>query len=163
MADIMTPQQRHDCMAAVKGKDTKPEMLVRRFLHAAGFRYGLHNRRLPGTPDIVLRKHKTVIFVNGCFWHGHEGCKYAHLPQTNAEFWRAKIERNRARDARDTATLRSQGWRVIVIWECELKTAALRQATLLSLLATLRPAYLVQTASGPSCTAAEPPSPYGQK
>lgn len=108
-------------MAAVKGKDTKPEMLVRRFLHGRGFRYGLHNKNLPGSPDIVLRRFKTVIFVHGCFWHGHEDCKYYRLPKSNIEFWQTKIDRNRTRDKRDIQALHELGWRVIVIWECQLK------------------------------------------
>ena len=137
----MTPEQRHRCMAAIKSNDTKPEMLVRRYLHAAGFRYGLHNRKLPGSPDIVLCRLKTVIFVNGCFWHGHEGCRYYRRPKSNVDFWRTKIERNRTRDARDIEALRERGWRVIVVWECELKTVALREQTLRELTDTLTGAY----------------------
>ncbi|MCH5238482.1 MAG: DNA mismatch endonuclease Vsr, partial [Muribaculaceae bacterium] len=98
MADTMTPEQRHKCMAAIKGKDTKPEMIVRKYLHSLGYRYGLHNKKLPGSPDLVLRKYKTVIFIHGCFWHGHEGCKYYRLPKSNVEFWQDKITRNRQRD-----------------------------------------------------------------
>lgn len=130
MADTMTPEQRHRCMAAIKSNDTKPEMLVRRYLHALGYRYGLHNKKLPGSPDIVLRRLRTVIFINGCFWHGHDNCKYYRLPKTNPDFWRTKIEANRARDARTTAALRTLGWRVIVIWGCQLKTEELRNKTL---------------------------------
>ncbi len=133
----MTPEQRHRCMAAIKSNDTKPEMLVRRYLHALGYRYGLHNKKLPGSPDIVLRRLRTVIFINGCFWHGHDNCKYYRLPKTNPDFWRAKIEANRARDARDTAALRILGWHVIVIWGCQLKTEELRSKTLRELADTL--------------------------
>ena len=93
MADKLTPEQRHRCMASIRSKDTKPEMLVRRYLFARGFRYRVNVKRLPGTPDIVLRKYRTVIFINGCFWHGHEDCPYFVLPKTNTPFWKAKIER----------------------------------------------------------------------
>ena len=96
--DTMSPQQRHKNMAAIRSADTKPEMTVRRWLHSRGFRYRLNHPRLPGHPDIVLRKYRTCIFVNGCFWHGHEGCRYFRLPKTNIDFWRTKIERNRERD-----------------------------------------------------------------
>lgn len=161
MADTMTPEQRHRCMAAIKSNDTQPEMLVRRYLHALGFRYGLHNRKLPGSPDIVLRRLKTVIFINGCFWHGHEECRYYRLPKSNVEFWQTKIERNRARDARDMEALRKRGWRVIVVWECGLRTVALREQTLRELAETLTGAYLTPDYS--VATAAEPEAPYGGK
>lgn len=133
----MTPEQRHRCMAAIKSNDTKPEMLVRRYLHALGYRYGLHNKKLPGSPDIVLRRLRTVIFINGCFWHGHDNCKYYRLPKTNPDFWRTKIEANRARDARTASALRTLGWHVIVIWGCQLKTEELRTKTLRELADTL--------------------------
>lgn len=96
--DVHTPLQRHKNMAAVRSKNTKPEIIVRHYLWRQGFRYRLNDPRLPGHPDIVLRKYRTCVFVNGCFWHGHEGCKYAHLPQTHAEFWLQKITRNKERD-----------------------------------------------------------------
>ena len=99
----MTPEQRSQNMAAIKGKDTKPEMIVRKYLFSRGLRFRVQVRRLPGTPDIVLPKYKTVIFVNGCFWHGHERCKYFRLPKSNVGFWEEKIERNVARDARNEA------------------------------------------------------------
>lgn len=137
MADIMTKQQRHDCMAAVKGKDTKPEMLVRRYLHGLGYRYGLHNRKLPSSPDLVLRRLKTVIFIHGCFWHGHEGCKYYRLPKSNIDFWQTKIDRNRKRDAEVEAKLNSMGWRVLTVWECDLKNKERRERTLSDLAKTL--------------------------
>lgn len=159
MTDIKTPEERSSNMAAIKSNDTKPEMLVRRYLHSMGWRYELHNKKLPGSPDIVLRRHKTVIFVNGCFWHGHDNCKYYRLPKSNTEFWQTKIERNRARDERDTGTLRKLGWRVIVIWECQLKTADSRKKTFQELSDTLNRTY-----SPPSHTfieAAEPETPYG--
>lgn len=107
-------------MSAIRGVDTRPEMQIRRGLHARGFRYRLHDRKLPGTPDIVLPKHHAVIFVNGCFWHGH-GCPLFRWPATREEFWRAKITGNMERDARNEAMLRAGGWRIATIWECALK------------------------------------------
>lgn len=130
MTDTMTPEQRHKCMAAIKGKDTKPELMVRRYLHALGLRYGLHNRRLPGKPDIVLRRLKTVVFVHGCFWHGHEGCPAFRLPKSRVEYWTTKIARNRQRDNECVGQLRAMGWNVIVVWECEMKTTEQRVNTL---------------------------------
>ncbi len=130
MADILTPEQRHRCMAAIKGRDTKPEMLVRRYLFAKGLRYRVNNRKLPGTPDLVLKKYRTVIFVDGCFWHGHEGCRYYRLPKSNTPFWQAKIDRNRNRDICNDAELRDLGWRVIRIWECDIRTKATRDVAL---------------------------------
>lgn len=108
-------------MSHIKNKDTKPEMLVRQFLFAHGFRFRLYRKDLPGKPDIVLPKYKTAIFINGCFWHGHPGCKYATIPETNREFWIAKISGNVERDKITYATLDSMGWRVIEIWQCQLK------------------------------------------
>ncbi len=117
----MTPEQRSRCMAAIKGKDTKPEMIVRKYLFSRGLRFRVQVRKLPGTPDIVLPKYKTVIFVNGCFWHGHEGCKYFRLPKSNVDFWQTKITRNIERDTETEAELMRLGWKVIRIWECEIK------------------------------------------
>lgn len=114
----MTEEQRHRCMSRIRGRDTKPELVVRRWLWRQGFRYRLYVKSLPGRPDIVMRKWRTVIFVNGCFWHGHE-CQ-RQRPRTHAQFWEEKIERNRARDARNQALLQAAGWHVIVIWECQL-------------------------------------------
>ena len=108
-------------MAAVRSKNTKPEMIVRKGLWKRGFRYRLNDRRLPGHPDLVLRKYRTCIFINGCFWHGHDGCKDFVIPKTNTSFWLDKICKNKARDARDEAALSLAGWKVITIWECELK------------------------------------------
>ena len=128
-------------MASIRGKDTKPELLVRRFLFSRGFRYRLNHPRLPGRPDIVLRKYRTVIFVNGCFWHGHEGCKHYVVPKSNTEFWIAKIERNRARDIDEQHKLAAMGWHCITVWECQLKPA-IRKNTLESLVYTLNRIYL---------------------
>lgn len=133
MTDIMTPEQRHRCMAAVKGKDTKPEMIVRKYLFSKGLRYRLHDKKLPGSPDIVLKKYKTVIFIDGCFWHGHEGCKYFKMPKSNEFFWEQKIRRNKARDIANDYVLETEGWNVIRIWECEIKKVAGREERLESL------------------------------
>ncbi|MFN3973472.1 MAG: very short patch repair endonuclease [Gemmobacter sp.] len=105
-------------MARIRATDTKPEMILRRGLHAAGFRFRLHVRTLPGRPDLVLPKHRSVILVHGCFWHGHPGCQNFRIPKTRPEFWRAKIEGNRARDHRSLDALARDGWRVLVVWEC---------------------------------------------
>ena len=119
--DKHTPEQRHRNMSAVKGKDTKPELLVRKLLHALGYRFRIQRKDLPGRPDIVLPRYKTAVFVNGCFWHRHEGCKYASTPSTNSEFWEKKFTANVERDARNYAALKDQGWNVLIIWECEVK------------------------------------------
>jgi DNA mismatch endonuclease (patch repair protein) len=108
-------------MSRIRGKNTKPEILVRKGLHARGFRFRLHNKKLPGSPDIVLPKYGVAIMVNGCFWHGHKGCQYATKPKSNIEFWETKIARNRHRDEVTSAHLEALGWHVITIWECELK------------------------------------------
>ena len=129
MADIKTKESRSYNMSRIAGKDTKPEELVRKYLFSKGFRYRKNVRKLPGTPDVVLPKYRTVIFVNGCFWHGHEGCKYFVWPKNNAEFWRQKIKTNISRDQRKEAQLRDMGWNVMIVWECELRPPK-RQATL---------------------------------
>ena len=129
-------------MSRIKGKDTKPEMLVRRYLHSRGYRYRVNVRRLPGTPDIVLRKYKTAIFINGCFWHGHEGCKHFVLPKSNTQYWQQKIERNKQRDIEKRIQLRLLGWHTIIIWECQLKPKQ-RYTTLQALEQTLNKIYLL--------------------
>ena len=129
-------------MARIKGKDTKPEMIVRRYLHTHGYRYRINVKRLPGTPDIVLRKYRTVIFINGCFWHGHEGCKYFVMPKTNTEFWQKKIDRNRQRDIEKRIQLRCLGWHTIIIWGCELLPKN-RLTTLQALEQTLNKIFLL--------------------
>lgn len=121
MADVHDKATRSYNMSRIKGKDTKPEMLVRKFLHANGFRYRLHVKDLPGKPDIVLPKYKTVIFVHGCFWHGHESCKYYVVPKTKTEWWLNKINTNIANDIKAINALKEAGWKVITLWECELK------------------------------------------
>lgn len=130
MTDIKTIEERSRNMAAIKGKDTKPEMIVRKYLFSRGLRFRVQVRKLPGNPDIVLPKYKTVIFVNGCFWHGHEGCKYFRLPKSNVEFWKEKIERNIERDRESMRALLDLGWKVIRVWECELRNKANREETL---------------------------------
>ena len=151
--DKLSPEQRHKNMAAIRGKDTKPEMIVRRGLWKRGFRYRLNSSRLPGHPDLVLRKYRTCIFVNGCFWHGHnvtisnnqypitdnsECCK---IPTTNREFWVAKIRRNQQRDIEEQRKLAEMGWHCITVWECELKPKH-REQTLKSLAYTLNKIWL---------------------
>lgn len=139
--DKLTKEQRHRNMAAIHGKNTKPEILVRKFLFSRGFRYRLNHPRLPGRPDIVLKKYRTCIFVNGCFWHGHEGCQYYRLPKTNVDFWRNKIERNKIRDKEEQRQLAEMGWHCITVWECQLKPKV-RAQTLESLAYTLNHIYL---------------------
>ena len=121
MADVHNKETRSYNMSRIKGKDTKCELIVRKFLYANGFRYRLNYKKLPGKPDIVLPKYKTVIFVHGCFWHGHEGCRYFVMPKTRTEWWSQKIEHNKIRDAETKAKLTEENWRVIEIFECELK------------------------------------------
>lgn len=139
--DKLTKEQRHRCMSAIRGKNTKPEIVVRKFLFGRGFRYRLNHPRLPGHPDIVLRKYRTVIFVNGCFWHGHDNCKYYRLPKTNVDFWRKKVERNKKRDVEEQRQLAAMGWHCITIWECQLKPKV-RAQTLESLAFTLNHIFL---------------------
>lgn len=120
MPDLHDQQTRSRNMAAIKGKNTKPEMLIRKALFRRGFRYRLHDKRLPSKPDIVLPRYKTVIFVHGCFWHGHD-CSLFKIPKTRTEFWMSKIAANRERDLSNVAQLKATGWRLVVIWECALK------------------------------------------
>ena len=161
MSDKLSPQQRHNAMAAVRSKDTKPELIVRRGLWKRGFRYRLNHKRLPGHPDLVLRKYRTCIFVNGCFWHGHlvamppnessefsveslesvESSTCCKIPKTNREFWVAKIRRNKERDIEEQKRLAEMGWHCITVWECELKPKV-REQTLKSLAYTLNKIWL---------------------
>ncbi|PSJ22143.1 very short patch repair endonuclease [Halomonas sp. ND22Bw] len=121
MTDVVDSETRSRMMSAIRGKNTSPELAVRRYLHARGFRFRLHRRDLPGNPDLVLPKYRLVIFVHGCFWHRHEGCFYATSPATRKDFWRRKLDGNVERDRRQQAELIETGWRVLVIWECGLK------------------------------------------
>lgn len=125
MADTFTPEKRSWNMSRIRSKDTKPEEYVRKFLFREGFRFRKNDKRYPGKPDIVLPKYKTVIFINGCFWHAHT-CSRAHLPKSNLEYWQPKIEKNKLRDEQNQKKLQDAGWKVITIWECELKTSELR-------------------------------------
>jgi DNA mismatch endonuclease (patch repair protein) len=122
MADIVDPPTRSRMMANIKGSNTGPEIALRKALHALGLRYRLHDRKLPGRPDIVLPRWKAVIFVHGCFWHRHEGCRYATVPATRSQFWNEKFAANIFRDQRNLDGLASAGWRTRVVWECNLKT-----------------------------------------
>lgn len=121
MADRVTPETRSRMMASIRSRDTKPELIVRRYLHRAGFRYRISPRTLPGRPDIVLRRHRVAVFVHGCFWHGHQGCRFARIPTTRTAFWADKISSNRVRDRAKEALLIQSDWRVAVVWECALK------------------------------------------
>ena len=136
MPDVHTPAIRSFNMSRIKGKNTRPEMLVRRFLHGNGYRYTLHPKKLPGKPDIVLPKYNIAIFINGCFWHGHNNCRYFVIPKTRTQWWTAKINGNIANDVKKKAALKKLGYKVITIWECQLKPAKLH-ATLQRLLARL--------------------------
>ena len=162
--DKLSPQQRHRNMAAIHGKDTKPEKVVRRWLWGRGYRYRLNHKRLPGKPDIVLRKYRTCIFVNGCFWHGHklreaqseelrmkneeflESSECCKIPKTNRDFWVAKIRRNQERDLTVQHELAAMGWHSITIWECELKPKV-REKTLESLAFTLNKSFLLDSST----------------
>ncbi|MGO9622442.1 MAG: very short patch repair endonuclease [Desulfobaccales bacterium] len=121
MPDKLSRERRSANMRAVQGKNTAPEMFVRRMVHGMGYRYRLHGRDLPGSPDLVFRSRRKAIFVHGCFWHQHKGCPRANAPKSNIDFWRTKLDRNAARDAEQKAALQVQGWRVLVIWECQTK------------------------------------------
>ncbi len=123
MADTLTPEQRHNNMAAIRSASTKPELIFRRILWRNGFRYRVNDKRFPGKPDVLLPKYRTVVFIHGCFWHGHEGCKYYTIPKTNTEFWEVKVMRNQERDQEVWRQLEAKGWFVIVVWECQLKKA----------------------------------------
>lgn len=129
MTDVHSKKTRSYNMSQIKGRDTKPEILVRKYLFACGFRYRLYSKKLPGCPDIVLPKYKTIILINGCFWHGHEGCQYFVLPKTRTDFWLNKINTNIQNDKKNTVQLETMGWYVITVWECELKKAK-REETL---------------------------------
>ena len=121
MSDVLTPVERHRNMAAIHSASTKPELNLRFSLWRIGFRYLVNDKRLPGSPDIVLPKYRTAIFVHGCFWHGHDGCKYYTVPKTNTDFWVAKVARNKERDQEVWRKLEAKGWYVIIVWECQLK------------------------------------------
>lgn len=137
MADVHDKKTRSYNMSRIKGKNTKPEIIVRKHLFSKGFRYRLHVKDMPGKPDLVLPKYKTVIFVHGCFWHGHEGCRYFVIPKTRTEWWLNKINGNRERDKENTARLRDNGWQVLTIFECQLKKGKAEQ-TILEIITALK-------------------------
>ncbi len=137
MADVHDRGVRSYNMSQIKSKDTKPELIVRSFLHARGVRYRLFSKDLPGKPDLILKKYQTVVFIHGCFWHAHEGCKYFSIPKTNTGWWLSKLSKNKKRDERAIKELKNAGWKVIVIWECELREP-LRTKTLDCLLDEIR-------------------------
>lgn len=124
MADTLTSERRSWNMSRIRGRDTRPELVLRSLLHRAGFRFRLHAKQLPGRPDIILPRYRTAIFVHGCFWHRHPGCRNATTPSTRREFWQAKFDGNVSRDARNQAALEAAGWTVLTVWECELKSDA---------------------------------------
>jgi len=136
MADVHNEETRSYNMSRIKATDTKPELMVRRFLHSCGFRFKLNDKNLPGKPDIVLPRYQTVIFINGCFWHGHAHCKYFKIPKTRTVWWQEKISRNKLNDRKAIRALRKEGWKVILLWECDLKLAKI-DATFFRLLALL--------------------------
>ncbi len=130
MTDVVDAATRSRMMSGIRGKDTSPELLIRKALHARGFRYRVHAKNLPGKPDLLLPKYKAVVFIHGCFWHGH-GCRYFKIPQTRPEFWLEKIEKNRNRDALQESTLKVMGWRVLIVWECAVRTMKKEKSPLL--------------------------------
>lgn len=137
VADVHDKKTRSYNMSRIKGKNTKPEIIVRKFLHAQGFRFRLHSKNLPGKPDIYMRKYNTVIFIHGCFWHGHEGCQYFVVPKTRTEWWKNKIDGNIKNDFRKAEALRNSGINVVTLWECELKKEKL-ESTMNKLIKKLR-------------------------
>lgn len=137
MVDSLTTAERSERMSRIRSRDTKPEVWVRKALHASGFRFRLYRRDLPGRPDIVLPKYNVVVFVQGCFWHAHQ-CQRGRIPGTRSEFWKSKFEANKQRDARNARALRASGWRVYTIWECELTTVLKRERALTKLIGKLR-------------------------
>ncbi|MBY0430413.1 MAG: very short patch repair endonuclease [Rhodospirillales bacterium] len=132
--DTLTPEQRSERMSRIRGKGSKIELLVRRLAHALGYRYRLHRKELPGCPDLVFPGRRKVVFVHGCFWHRHEGCKLARMPKSKVDFWEKKLEANRQRDLRDQDALSRLGWDILVLWECELKNRDRLSATLVEFL-----------------------------
>lgn len=136
MADVFSEEKRSWVMSRVKGRDTAPELAVRSILHHHGYRFRLHRKDLPGCPDIVLPRHKKIVFVNGCFWHGHKGCRKSSRPTTNVDFWNSKIDANVARDRKVIRKLRRLGWSVLVVWECELRSPEKLERRLLRFLSS---------------------------
>ena len=127
MADCLTPAQRHYTMSKIRSINTKPELILRHALWHRGFRYRINAKELPGKPDVVLPKYRTVVFMHGCFWHGHKGCTTSHIPKTNTDYWRSKVFRNKERDQENWRQLEAKGWYVIIVWECQLKKAIVQE------------------------------------
>ena len=144
--DIVDPQRRSEIMGRIGPRDTQPELTVRRIAHRLGFRFRLHAKNLPGRPDLVLTRHRTVIFVHGCFWHRHAGCVKTTMPKTRVKFWKAKFDENVSRDARNVAALKTAGWRVITIWECETERRGVVERRLLTEMG--RPSPAASSAGG---------------
>ena len=140
MTDIVDSKRRSEMMAGIRGCDTAPELTVRRIAHRMGLRFRLHRKDLPGCPDLVFPKHRLVVFVHGCFWHRHRGCRYAYTPKSRVTFWSEKFAANVARDARQEAALRTLGWRVLIIWECETRLKAAVEHRLSALIQSADPA-----------------------
>jgi DNA mismatch endonuclease, patch repair protein len=136
--DIVSPERRSAMMSGIRGQNTKPEITVRKLAHRLGFRFRLHRRDLPGTPDLVFPGRKKVVFVHGCFWHRHPGCRFAYNPKTRPDFWRSKFDSNVARDLRVRGELEAAGWDVLTIWECETADTAQLSETLLNFLTNVR-------------------------
>ncbi|ALD97296.1 very short patch repair endonuclease [Pseudomonas syringae] len=130
MTDVVDSATRSRMMAGIQGKNTSPELLIRKALHARGFRFRIHSKHLPGKPDLILPKHKAAIFIHGCFWHGH-GCRFFKIPKTRTEFWLEKIHRNQARDLAQIADLQKAGWKVLIVWECAVRLMNKEKSTLL--------------------------------
>ncbi len=141
MVDVFDKNKRSYIMSRVRSKNTKPEELVRKYLFSKGLRYRKNEKRLPGCPDIVLPKYKTVIFVHGCFWHRHEGCKYCTTPSSNVDFWLKKFKMNKERDLKVQKQLEDLGWRIIVIWECQIKKKSVREENLQTLFISIKNQY----------------------
>jgi DNA mismatch endonuclease (patch repair protein) len=137
LADIFSNEKRSEIMSKISGKETKPEILVRKFLFSKGFRYRKNQKSLPGSPDIVLKKYNTIIFIQGCFWHGHKNCKKASMPSTNKEFWEVKIHKNIERDKRVNEELRKSKWKVITVWECKINNKKSFEKTMNKIVAKL--------------------------
>lgn len=151
MVDVLTGEQRARCMSRIKGRDTKPEMVLRSFLHAEGLRYRLHRKDLPGKPDLVFKQYGCVIFVHGCFWHRHVGCQFTTTPSSNKEFWSEKLSKNAERDKRQIADLIQAGWRVIVVWECGLRNASKMPTWLVDEIRTGQKMFFEWPATGKPC------------
>lgn len=148
MTDIVSPAKRSQMMSGIRGRDTGPEMRVRRLLHGRGYRFRLHRRDMPGSPDLVLPKHRVVVFVHGCFWHFHEGCRLAKVPGSRPDFWRTKLLGNRVRDAVAIDALQADGWRVLVVWECWLRATRNDEVVAEALVAWMRSAQSFSEFSG---------------